>query len=72
MATALSRFSGAWVGMKLVTDICDGGGTVVVDPDQPAIQLPTGYQKNVDARLVPPITLQLEQEVNLLRLQAMY
>ncbi len=70
LAIALSRFSGAWIGLKLVTDICDGGGTVTVDPDQPEIHLPTGYQKNVDARLVPPITLALEQEVNSRRLQA--
>jgi indolepyruvate ferredoxin oxidoreductase len=70
LAIAMSRFSGAWIGLKLVTDICDGGGTVMVDPDLPAVQLPAGYQKNVDARLVPPITLALEQEVNSRRLQA--
>jgi indolepyruvate ferredoxin oxidoreductase len=70
LAIALSRFSGAWIGLKLVTDICDGGGTVTVDPDSPAIELPEGYQKVVDARLVPPITLALEQEVNTRRLQA--
>ena len=64
LAIALSRFSGAWVGMKLVTDVCDGGGTVVVDPDRPQIGFREGYQKNVDARLVPPITLGLEYEVN--------
>ncbi len=57
LGIALSRFSGAWVGLKLVTDICDGGGTVMVDPDQPEIHLPEGYQKNVDARLVPPVLL---------------
>src|SRR6204780_2176365 len=50
LAIALSRFSGAWVGLKLVTDICDGGGTVVVDPDQPTIQLPKGYRKKTDVR----------------------
>jgi indolepyruvate ferredoxin oxidoreductase len=70
LAIALSRYSGAWIGLKLVTDICDGGGTVIADPDQPAIQLPVGYRRNVDARLVPPITLALEQEVNAHRLQA--
>ena len=70
MAVALSRFSGAWVGLKLVTDICDGGGTVVVDPDEPQIQIPQGYQKTVDPRLAPPITLALEHEVNVRRLQA--
>ena len=50
LAVALSRFSGAWVGLKMVTDICDGGGTVVVDPDRAEIRLPEGYQKIVDAR----------------------
>ena len=70
MAIALSRFSGAWVGLKLLTDICDGGGTVMLDPDQPQIAIPPDYQKTVDARLVPPITLALEHEVNSRRLKA--
>ena len=69
-AIALSRFSGAWVGLKMITDICDGGGTVLVDPDRPAIRVPEGYQKTADARLVPPVTLALEHEVNVRRLQA--
>ena len=46
LAIALSRFSGAWVGLKLVTDICDGGGTVVVDPDSPAIRVPEDYRED--------------------------
>src|SRR6202171_6376953 len=70
LAIALSRFSGAWVGMKMVTDICDGGGTLEVDADKPIIRLPEGYQKYTDARLVPPITLALEHEVNVRRLEA--
>jgi indolepyruvate ferredoxin oxidoreductase len=70
LAVALSRYSGAWVGMKLVTDICDGGGTVIVDPDMPRAVLPEGYAKHTDARLVPPVTLGLEVEVNIRRLAA--
>ena len=70
MAVAMSRFSGAWVGLKLITDVCDGGGTVVVDPDEPRIAIPEGYQKTVDARLVPPVTLGLEHAVNSRRLKA--
>ncbi len=70
LAVAISRFSGAWVGLKLVTDVCDGGSTVILDPDQTQIQIPRGYQKTVDPRLVPPITLALEYEVNARRLQA--
>src|SRR5436305_96976 len=67
---ALSSLSGAWIGLKLVTDICDGGGTVAVGADVPRIALPEGYHKIVDARLVPPITLTLEHEVNARRLKA--
>ncbi len=70
MAIAVSRFSGAWCAMKLVTDICDGGGTVIVDPDQPQIVIPEGYKKTVDPRLVAPITLGLEYETNVRRIQA--
>jgi indolepyruvate ferredoxin oxidoreductase len=70
LAIAISRFSGAWVGLKLVTDVCDAGSTVTLDPDQPQIRIPENYQKTVDPRLVPPITLALEYEVNARRLQA--
>jgi len=70
LAVALSRFSGAWVGMKMVTDICDGGGTVQVDPDHPEIRIPSGYQKYTDVRIVAPISLALEHETNVRRLEA--
>jgi indolepyruvate ferredoxin oxidoreductase len=70
LAIALSRFSGAWVAMKMVTNVCDGGATVELDPDRASITLPSGYQKHSDARLVIPFTLQLEHEVNYRRLEA--
>jgi indolepyruvate ferredoxin oxidoreductase len=70
LAIALSRFSGAWIGMKMVTDVCDGGGTVEVDQDSPLIRIPEGYQKYNDARIVAPISLALEHEVNVRRLEA--
>src|SRR5579864_1689164 len=70
MAIALSRFSGAWVGMKLVTDICDGGGTVEADPGRPSILVPGGYEKYSDTRLIPPVSLVLENETNIRRLEA--
>ena len=69
-AIALSRFSGAWVAMKMVTNVCDGGGTVELDPERPAIAIPPDYKKHFDARLIIPFTLQLEHEVNYRRLQA--
>src|SRR3984957_10878480 len=61
-AVAISRFSGAWVGLKLVTEVCDAGGTVTLDPEQPQIIIPEGYQKTVDPRLVPQIALGVEYE----------
>lgn len=69
-AIALSRFSGAWTGLKMVTDICDGGGVIDVDPERPAIRIPQGYEKKTDARIVAPITLALEHETHVRRIEA--
>jgi indolepyruvate ferredoxin oxidoreductase len=69
-AIALSRFSGAWAALKMVTNVCDAGMMVEVDPDRPPVTVPTGYEKHTDARLVTPYTLALEYEVNTRRLQA--
>ena len=70
LAIALSRFSGAWVAMKMVTNVCDAGGTVAVDPERLAIRIPEGYEKKTDARLLIPMTLMLEPEVLYRRLDA--
>ena len=70
LAIALSRFSGAWVAMKMVTNVCDGGGTVELDPERLKFAIPADYQKHFDARLLIPFTLQLEHEVNNRRLAA--
>ena len=70
LAIALSRFSGAWVAMKMVTNVCDAGGTVNVNPERLAIHIPQGYEKKIDARLLIPITLMLEPEVLYRRLDA--
>jgi indolepyruvate ferredoxin oxidoreductase len=69
-AIALSRFCGAWSAMKMVTNVCDGGGTAEVDPDRLSIRIPPDYEKIHDARLVIPYTLMLEFEVNYRRLEA--
>tara|TARA_R110002073_G_scaffold22414_12_gene77497 strand:+ start:14762 stop:18226 length:3465 start_codon:yes stop_codon:yes gene_type:complete len=37
---AMSRFSGTLTGMKLVTDVVEGGGSVHVAPDSPLIVVP--------------------------------
>ncbi|MFO1198503.1 MAG: indolepyruvate ferredoxin oxidoreductase family protein [Burkholderiaceae bacterium] len=41
---ALSRFSGCWVGMKVVTDVVEGGGSVWVAPDAPQVTIPADYE----------------------------
>jgi indolepyruvate ferredoxin oxidoreductase len=69
-AIALSRWSGAWVAMKMVTNVCDGGGTVEVAPERLEIRIPEGYEKKSDPRLIVPFTLMLEAEVNYRRLEA--
>jgi indolepyruvate ferredoxin oxidoreductase len=67
---AMSRWSGAWVGLKCVTDACDGGATVTVAPDRPHFRFPEGYEKTVDTRIVSPFTVALEYEMNTRRLDA--
>jgi indolepyruvate ferredoxin oxidoreductase len=67
---ALSRYSGAWAGLKLVTNICDGGGTVDVDPEHPSFVDPPGYEKRNDHRLLTPYSQPMEYEMNRRRLDA--
>ncbi len=69
-AIALSRWSGNWVGMKMVTNVCDGGSTVALSPHFPNIQLPEGFAKHIDEKMIAPFTLKLELEVNRRRLEA--
>jgi indolepyruvate ferredoxin oxidoreductase len=38
---AMSRYSGCWSAMKVVTDVVEGGGSVYVAPDSPQIVVPT-------------------------------
>lgn len=45
---AMSRFSGCWVGMKVVTDVVEGGGSVYVGADAPLITVPEAPSRPVD------------------------
>ena len=73
---AMSRFSGAWSGLKLSTDLCDGGGIVEFGPGRCPVEEPEltiggePYRKALGLMLVVPYSLSLEAEVHEHRLQA--
>ncbi|MBI3209253.1 MAG: indolepyruvate ferredoxin oxidoreductase family protein [Candidatus Solibacter usitatus] len=70
LGVALSRFTGAWCGLKLLTQVCDGGGTVDISPQRLNINLPDNYQKKTDSRLWIPFTNAIEPEMSRRRLDA--
>ena len=75
-AVAMSRYSGLWVAMKLVGQLCDGGETVSVDPSRPAISLPQlefggrPFQKRQYHRFFPGETVETERLLYAERLPA--
>ncbi|ETX01027.1 MAG: 2-oxoacid ferredoxin oxidoreductase subunit beta [Candidatus Entotheonella factor] len=66
-AFAISRLSGCWVSLKLVTNLCDGGGVVDVAPDKPFITMPEvvidgkPFRKIQDVTFLPPGTVEMER-----------
>ncbi|MCT8159420.1 indolepyruvate ferredoxin oxidoreductase family protein [Pseudoruegeria sp. SHC-113] len=56
---AMSRYSGTLTGLKLVTDVVEGGGSVHVGPESPAITMPE--DTGVDTGIKPFVPM-LEQE----------
>ena len=62
---AMSRFSGCWVGMKVVTDVAEGGGTVYVGPVYPAIVTPERPSHPPGGLGARPIDMPLMQEERL-------
>jgi indolepyruvate ferredoxin oxidoreductase len=74
-AIELSRASGLWVGLKIVTAMADGSSTVDLAADWPAPQLPPGAGTHAPtARLLHPTLGQLERDLvtNRLRLAKEY
>jgi len=73
-AVALSRSCGLWAGLKLVTQVADGTGTVDVHPDlvrpiAPVVEVDGHpFQPHPDGRLITPHTIDMEQEFQELRL----
>ena len=48
---AMSRYAGCWVGLKLVTEVVEGSGTVLVSPDSPSIVLPERPESASDVHI---------------------
>ncbi len=67
-AVALSRASGLWSGLKLVTPVADGTGTIDVHPGRVAPVVPTVeidgrvFRPHPNGRLITPHTLDMERE----------
>lgn len=67
-AVALSRASGLWTGLKVVTAVADGTGTVDVSPDRVLPDVPTveidghRFVPRPNGRLLTPTTLEMERE----------
>jgi indolepyruvate ferredoxin oxidoreductase len=65
---ALSRFSGLWTALKIVTNVADGGAVIDL-PRMPPPVLPDleidgqPFQKHLDIRLLPPHTIEMERQI---------
>ena len=55
---AMSRYSGTLSGMKLVTDVVEGGGSVYVSPTSPEIVIPPMDGPDTSIKPFTPIPLQ--------------
>ena len=72
----LSRYSGLWVAVKMVTDVADAVGTAAVAPERIAIADPgftyegRPWEVRQPSGLLPPYTLDVEREIVYGRLEA--
>jgi indolepyruvate ferredoxin oxidoreductase len=72
----LSRYSGLWVGVKIVTNVADEVGTAEVAPDRVVIADPgflyegRPWQQRQNPLLMPPWGLDTEREIHYGRLEA--
>ena len=72
---ALSRASGLWVGVKIVTNVADEAGTAEVDPDRVSPVIPVveldgkPFQHQINVNLIPPYGLDMERTIHFARLE---
>ena len=65
---ALSRYSGLWTALKIVTNVADGGAVIEL-PQTPPPVLPEleidgrPFKKQLDIRLLPPHTVEMERQI---------
>ena len=71
----LSRVSGLWVGVKIVTNVADEAATAEVDPERVRPVIPTveldgkPFQHQINVNLIPPYGLDMERTIHDARLE---
>ena len=65
-AYAMSRYSGLWVGFKVVTDVVEASASVIVDPSRVDIRLPEDFILPPDGLNIRWPDSPLEQEARLM------
>ena len=71
----LSRISGLWVGVKIVTNVADEAGTAEVSPERVSPVIPTveldgrPFEHAINVNLIPPYGLDMERTLHHARLE---